>query len=56
VASFVEAIGWSATFRSQRLMRWIDGQSGVELTDWLSSFPLGLFKVIKLRKFNKRPA
>lgn len=56
VAPFVEAIGWSATFRSQRLMRWIDGQSCVELTDWLSSFPVGLFKVIKLRKFNKRPA
>ena len=56
MAPFVEAIGWSATFRSQRLTRWIDGQSCVELTDWLSSSPLGLFKVIKLRKSTKRAA
>ena len=57
MAPFVEAIGWSATFRSQRLLGWIDGQPCVELVDWLSSAPWGLFKVIKLRKsYERSPA
>ncbi|MCV9967498.1 methyltransferase domain-containing protein [Pararhizobium sp. BT-229] len=55
LAPFVEAIGWSATFRSQRLLRWIDGHSSVEVIDWLSSAPVGLFKVIKLRKSYHSP-
>lgn len=54
MAPFVEAIGWSATFRSQRLLRWIAGQSCVELTHWQSSSPFGLFKVIRLRKSSGR--
>jgi phosphatidylethanolamine/phosphatidyl-N-methylethanolamine N-methyltransferase len=57
MAPFVEAIGWSAAFRSQRLLGWIDRQPCVELVDWLSSAPCGLFKVIKLRKsYERSPA
>jgi phosphatidylethanolamine/phosphatidyl-N-methylethanolamine N-methyltransferase len=50
IAPAVERIGWSATFRSQRLLRWVEGQGEFEVSEWRPVSPLGLFKVIKLTR------
>jgi phosphatidylethanolamine/phosphatidyl-N-methylethanolamine N-methyltransferase len=50
IAPAVERIGWSATFRSQRLSRWVEGQGEFEVSEWRPVSPLGLFKVIKLTR------
>jgi len=50
IAPAVERIGWSATFRSQRLLRWVKGQGEFEVSEWRPVSPLGLFKVIKLTR------
>jgi phosphatidylethanolamine/phosphatidyl-N-methylethanolamine N-methyltransferase len=53
IAPAVERIGWSATFRSQRLLSWVEGQGEFEISEWRPVFPLGLFKVIKLKRQHK---
>jgi phosphatidylethanolamine/phosphatidyl-N-methylethanolamine N-methyltransferase len=50
IAPFVEVLGLSARFRSKCLLDWIEKRHDIEVSDWLPVFPLGMFKVIKLRK------
>jgi phosphatidylethanolamine/phosphatidyl-N-methylethanolamine N-methyltransferase len=50
IAPIVEALGLSARFRSKCLLDWIEKRDDFEVSDWLPVFPLGMFKVIKLRK------
>lgn len=50
VAPIAETIGLSARFRSQRLLDWIESRGDIEVSEWAPVYPLGLFKVIKLRK------
>ncbi|WP_342361056.1 class I SAM-dependent methyltransferase [Terrarubrum flagellatum] len=50
VAPLAKRVGWSATFRVSRVKDWARAHGGVDFVDVQPTFPIGYFKILRLRK------
>ncbi|MBS7696546.1 MULTISPECIES: methyltransferase domain-containing protein [unclassified Chelatococcus] len=50
VAPLASRLGWSSAFKARRIEDWAKARGDVELLSLTPAFPLGFFKVLRLRK------
>ncbi|MBN9063998.1 MAG: SAM-dependent methyltransferase [Rhizobiales bacterium 65-9] len=49
-APLAKRVGWSTSFRVSRVRRWAETHGGVEFVGVQPAFPLGYFKILRMRK------
>jgi phosphatidylethanolamine/phosphatidyl-N-methylethanolamine N-methyltransferase len=52
VAPLASRLGWSSDFKASRVENWAKDRGDVEVLSLRPAFPLGFFKVLRLRKLN----
>lgn len=50
VAPLASRLGWSSAFKAERIESWAKSRGDVEVLSLTPAFPLGFFKVLRLRK------
>lgn len=49
-APLAKKVGWSTMFRISRVQAWARAHGGVEFIEAMPAFPIGYFKILRLRK------
>lgn len=53
-APLAKTVGWSTSFKISRVQAWAKAHGGIEFVDSAPTFPIGYFKIIRLRKTARR--